>query len=170
MDAIPPPGKQPTAPTILEIDAADTVRLVMQFLREAGLSRSLRVLQEEANISLNMVDDLPAFTADLLAGRWDAVLPQIASLALPPALVMGIYEQIVRELVEGGRDAAAARSLLKGALPLLMLKAEEPDRYARLDALIMRAQREGGAATVDATAAYGEGETKESRRCGSLKR
>lgn len=121
-----PPAAPPGAPGIVEIDAADTVRLVMQFLREAGLSKSLRVLQEEANLSLNMVDDLPTFTADLLAGRWDAVLPQVASLALPPALVMGIYEQVVRELAESGRDAAAARTLLKGALPLLMLKAEEP--------------------------------------------
>lgn len=110
-----------------------------------------------------MVDDLPAFTSDLLMGRWDAVLPQIASLALPPALVMGVYEQVVRELAEGGRDAAAARSLMKAALPLLMLKAEEPERYARLDALVGRALRDGGGG-VDAAAAYGEGESKEARR------
>jgi WD40 repeat-containing protein SMU1 len=144
---------------MIEVDAADTLRLIMQFLREHGLDKSLRTLQEESNISLNMVDDLPGFTADLLAGRWDVVVPQVAALQLPPQLVMSLYEQIVRELAEH-RDAAAARAMMKGALPLLMLKSEEPERYSRLDALVTRMS----SGTASDAGPFADGTSKESRR------
>ena len=132
----------------LEVDAADVLRMVQQFLREQGLSRSLKTLQDESNVSLNMVDDVASFTADLMAGRWDALLPQLALLKLPPAVLMAVYEQMVRELVEL-REVDVAKALLRGTLPLLMLKQEEPARYARLEHLASR--------PFDANEAYPEG-------------
>ena len=48
----------------LEIDAADVVRLIEQFLKEHSLTRSLRALQEESQVALNVVDNLDAFLKD----------------------------------------------------------------------------------------------------------
>lgn len=149
----PPSGAQ----TALEIECSDVVRLMMQFMREQGLSRSLAALQEESGVSLNLVDDGDALQADVLAGRWDAVLSQIAGFSIPAALQARIYEQVVRELVEA-RETEVARTLLRTTMPLLILKREDPSRYARLEHLISKT-------FWDAAEAYGvEGSSKEGRR------
>ena len=138
----------------LEVDGGDVLRLVLQFLREQGLTRSVKTLQDEANISTNLVDDVAAFTSDIMSGRWDALLPQLALLKIPPPLLMSIYEQIVKELMEQ-REVDVARALLRGSLPLLMLKQDDPARYSRLELMAARG--------FDASA-YSEGGGKEARR------
>jgi hypothetical protein len=45
-------------------------------------------------VSLNAVDDVDAFLSDVAAGRWDAVLPQVAHLRLPTAKLFNLYEQV----------------------------------------------------------------------------
>lgn len=144
----------------LEVDTGDILRLIMQFLREQGLVRSLAALQDEADVSFNIVDDLPAFTADVLAGRWDVLLPRVAAMALPPPVLMLLYEQVVRELCEA-REGDVARALLRGAMPLLMLQQEEPGRYARLEHLAAAAAAGRG---WDAGEAYPDGRGKDARR------
>ncbi|RYG52004.1 hypothetical protein EON67_02185 [archaeon] len=79
----------------LEVDAADVLRLIMQFCREAGLSRSVKCIQEESGgVPFNCVDDGDALLADVLMGRWEVLLPKLSVLTLPPALLSDIYEQV----------------------------------------------------------------------------
>lgn len=146
-----------SAQPALEIECSDVVRLMMQFMREQGLSRSLAALQEESGVSLNLVDDGDALQADVLAGRWDSVLSQIAGFSLPAALQARIYEQVVRELVEA-RETEVARTLLRTTMPLLILKREDPSRYARLEHIVSKT-------FWDPAEAYGiDGSSKEGRR------
>jgi hypothetical protein len=67
----------------------------LQFCRENNLSQSFAALSTEClvrsqhlrlsllrsalrlQVSLNTVDNVDAFSADVVAGRWDTVLPQV---------------------------------------------------------------------------------------------
>eukprot|EP00775_Hariotina_reticulata_P011843 gene11843-11987_t len=140
----------------LEIEATDVIKVILQFCKENGLTDSFNAIQNECQVSLNTVDSIESFVADVNAGRWDALLPQIAQLKLPRAKLENLYEQVVLEMVEL-RELDTARAMLRQTQVFLQMKAEDPDRYARLEQLC-------GRTYMDLRDLYGSNSSKEKRR------
>ena len=139
-----------------DVDAADVVKVVLQFLKENSLTASLQALQDESQVALNTVENLDGLVADVQQGRWDAVMSTIATLKLSPRLLEELYEQLVVEMIEL-RELDTAKQILRGAEPMAALRASQPERHAALESLAARPY-------FDAAVAYPDGGSKERRR------
>eukprot|EP00877_Chromochloris_zofingiensis_P003278 jgi/Chrzof1/12951/Cz07g13200.t1 len=140
----------------LEIEATDVIKIILQFFKENGLSDSFNILQNECQVSLNTVDSVETFVSDITNGRWDVLLPQVAQLKLPRAKLENLYEQVVLEMVEL-REVDTARAMLRQTQVFQRMKADDPERHARLEQLC-------GRTYLDVREVYGAGSSKEKRR------
>ncbi|KAI9329230.1 WD40 repeat-containing protein SMU1 [Zopfochytrium polystomum] len=144
----------------MDIEAADVIRLIQQFLRENNLHRTLETLQEETTITLNAVDSVDAFTSSVLFGHWDVVLKTISTLRVPQKKLLDLYEHIVLELAEQ-RELGAARSLLRQTDVMQTLRERYPERYLHLEQVVGRA---GGGGGFEEREAYPNNSTRQKRR------
>ncbi|KAJ1768065.1 hypothetical protein GGH17_003533 [Coemansia sp. RSA 788] len=121
----------------MNIESADVIRLIEQFLKEHNLHSTLEALQTETGISLNTVDNTVSFKDDIVKGNWDAVLASVEQAHVPQAKRIDLYEQIITELADL-RDISPARALLRQTEPMELMRSAQPDRYLRLEQLLSR--------------------------------
>lgn len=140
----------------VQIDSTDVVKVVLQFLKENNLNKAFTALQEEADVGLNAVKSIEGFVKEVKQGKWDVVLPQVAGMKLPVEVMMALYEQVIKEMIEIG-EKDTARALLRSTAPMTLLKSDDPARYSLLERLLMRP-------VFDETEAYAGGSSKSSKR------
>lgn len=140
---------------LLEIEATDVIKIILQFCKENGLADSFNTIQNECKVSLNTVDSVENFVSDINNGKWDAVLPQVAQLKLPRTKLEDLYEQVVLEMVEL-REVDTARAMLRQTQVFQRMKHDNGDRYLRLEQLC-------GRTYFDVREVYGSS-SKEKRR------
>jgi WD40 repeat-containing protein SMU1 len=118
----------------MEVELQDVMKLVLQFLKEQGMSESLQILQRESGVYLNAVTDLESLLKDVLAGRWEIVLNQIFHIQISITTLQSIYEQMIYELLEAG-EGTLAREIVLSAAPIQILRDRDIDRYTYLERL-----------------------------------
>ncbi|KAI9484857.1 WD40-repeat-containing domain protein [Zychaea mexicana] len=143
------------------IETDDVIRLILQFLRENNLDRTLGALHTESSVTFNTVDNKESFLQDIEQGRWDVVLRQVQNMKIPPKYLYDLYEQMITELVELN-EQSTAKVLLRRSEPMASLRENQVDRYAKLEELVARPK-------FDAKLAYPDGATKEGRRKAAAK-
>ena len=94
---------------------------MLQFCKENGLSRTFETLRDETQVTLNSVDSVESFVADVQEGRWDAVLAAVTTLQIPQPKLMDLYEQVKNVSASSSQQRRRASLLLFAAFCLVWL-------------------------------------------------
>ncbi len=119
----------------VEVKSSDVVKLILQYLRENNLAKSLRALEEETNITMNTVESKEDFFSKITEGKWEEVLRSTSKLSFPEAKLMDLYEHLVRELIEA-REIDVARSILLSVPVMTVMKKTQVARFLKLKHLL----------------------------------
>jgi WD40 repeat-containing protein SMU1 len=119
-------------PMPVEVEASDVIRLILQFLGEHGLTKSMATLQAETGTGLQTVSDPAGLVAAIHGGSWERVLEMLRPASLDPTLLIALYEQLFLELAEEGH-IDAARILLRESEPMGVLRQDDEQRYLKLE-------------------------------------
>jgi WD40 repeat-containing protein SMU1 len=109
----------------LEIDSADVIRIMLQFMKENNLRESMRALSSESGVSLNTIESVDSFLSDIYQGKWDSVLAQVNNLKISRDKLYLLYEQVIFELLEIG-DRNCAKELLNSTEVMQTMKSDQP--------------------------------------------
>lgn len=90
-----------------EVAADDMVRVVLQFLREQGLTTSARALQRESGVGLTGVESPGDLGAWVRSGKWEGVLSTLSWLEVPRELCIDVHELVALELADNGESDLA---------------------------------------------------------------
>ncbi|KAK1934874.1 WD domain, G-beta repeat containing protein [Babesia divergens] len=112
----------------VSVASDDIIRLILQFLKENKLMKSLLMLQEESGVSLTSVPSVDSLVADAQMGRWNQVLDAVDTMKLSSETMFKLFDQVVRELVDL-KESKLATSMLENATPLREMEREEPENY-----------------------------------------
>ena len=63
----------------IQVDSKDVILLMLQFCQEQHLTQTVKALQKETGVSLNIVSNVNKLKKDLIKGKWDAVFAQVCS-------------------------------------------------------------------------------------------
>eukprot|EP00375_Theileria_parva_P003048 XP_765729.1 hypothetical protein [Theileria parva strain Muguga] len=113
------------------VSSDDVVKLILQYLKENNLKKTLLMMQEETGVSLNSVSNLEVLISDAQMGRWSQVLETIDTMKLSQDTLFKLYDQIVRELVDL-KETKLALLLMENCAPLVSMQKSDPDNYRRL--------------------------------------
>lgn len=119
-----------------EIKQSDIIRLILQFLKEANLFTTFRSLQEEAQISLNLLENKDVFVTDIKHGRWEQVLKVVKTFRVPSYKLISLYEQILYELMELG-EWTFAQEFFKETIEATLQK-EFPEKCHYLEGILRK--------------------------------
>lgn len=107
------------------------IKLILQFLIENNLHRTAHTLQEETDVSLNIVNDINQLTSDICDGKWNEVLNALSSVSISRETEYDLFEQIIRELIQMS-EIDCARRLLFESEPMERMKQANKSRYELL--------------------------------------
>jgi WD40 repeat-containing protein SMU1 len=119
------------------LSLCSVIRLILQFLKENSLINTLKTLQEESQVYLNVVDSPQSLSNDIINGNWDSVLKNLSTLQIPVEKLFDLYEHILIEMVEL-KELDTARAILRQSNPLIKMKTEQPERWNKLEKVISR--------------------------------
>ena len=104
--------------TEAEVDANQLNRVLIQYLKENGLTRTAQCLQDETGVILNSVDDPNQFVSDITSGKWDKVMQALSFLSIPSDNLRELFNQITLELIDHGSPLDTIRRFIDMAAPL----------------------------------------------------
>eukprot|EP00158_Paraphelidium_tribonemae_P004490 Partr_v1_DN26784_c3_g1_i2_m8512 putative Smu-1 suppressor of mec-8 and unc-52 homolog (C. elegans) len=113
---------------MIEVKEKDLLLLIAQYLRDAGLTKTLSELEHEAGITYCPVSH--QLSSQIMAGEWTSVCEQVAEIE-NAELLYDLYEHIIVDLHQQERSDVAEELMTKSRV-LLDLRETNEQRYLEL--------------------------------------